>query len=121
MIAKVKLAWAWLMANLWSLWALVCLGIAAAWLIGRRRPSQAAPADLSKRVGAPAPSVWEEAAAFGAEEAQHHREIRERIITERERELGHIQEQREDLDKIQKKEDTAERNEEMAAWLENNL
>lgn len=120
---RVKLAWAWLMANMWALWAAVFMGIAAVWLMRSRKPQIPAGINLgSVRTGeASMPTVWEEAAAFGAEEAAHHREEREKIIADRERELGQIGVQEQKLDEIQQEQNPTKRTEEMAAWLEDNL
>lgn len=120
---RVKVAWAWLMAHMWALWAAVFLGIAALWLVRERKAKLAAAPKLggaAGQVGA-GPSIWEEAAAFGAEEAAWHRQQREQIITQRAHDLGLIQVQEQELDKIQQVEDTSKRNEEMARWLEQNL
>lgn len=120
---KVKLAWAWLMANLWALWATVFLGIATLWLMRSRKAQIPLGVNLgSVRTGESSlPTVWEEAAALGAEEAAHHREVREKIIAERERELGKIEVQEQELDKIQQEQIPTKRTEEVASWLEKNL
>lgn len=118
---RVKVAWSWLMAHMWALWAAVFLGIAALWLVRERKAKLAATPKLGGDAGQAAPSVWEEAAAFGAEEAAWHRQQREQIITQRAHDLGLIQVQEQELDKIQQVEDTSKRNEEMARWLEQNL
>lgn len=121
---RVKVAWAWLMAHMWALWAAVFLAIAALWLVRERKAKIAASPKLgggaAGQTGAGS-SIWEEAAAFGAEEAAWHRQQREQIITQRAHDLGLIQVQEQKLDEIQRVEDTSKRNEEMATWLEQNL
>lgn len=116
-LSKLRWIWAWVLEHLWALWAAIFLAIAAVWLVGRRKPDpKALPPSPGKL-----PTVWEEAAALGAEEAAHQREVRDQIVAQRSEELGKVEVKEEQLEQIKRVEDQQQRNEEIAAWLEREL
>jgi hypothetical protein len=116
---RLRLAWRWLMANVWALWAAVFLMIALLWLkTTRRKQTYSAPSDPAIPITL---TIWEEAAAFGAEEARWHRDQRDQILETRAHDLSKIEVKEAQLDEIKLHDDTSKRTEEMATWLEKNL